>query len=83
MSIDSRLANPTILLLAAFRLRERRQNQAPDWRSTVGLSSLLAAANALPPRDPWSLPDLDPRDGLGRLLAEARQWQQEGGHGPA
>ena len=25
-----------------------------------------------PQREPWDLPDLEPRDGLARLLAEAR-----------
>ena len=77
MANDPRLLSVELLTLAAFRLRERRQSQPPDWRSSVGLSALLAAARALPQREPWDLPDLEPRDGLAGLLAEARSWDQE------
>ncbi len=34
-----------------------------------------------PQREPWDLPDLEPRDGLARLLAEARQWHKEDADG--
>jgi hypothetical protein len=81
MTTDARLTNVALLTLAAYRIQQRRQHQVPDWRSTEGLSALLAAARALPPREPWDLPDLEPRTGLGRLLAEARQWEQERNHG--
>lgn len=80
MSTDPRLQNTQLLTLAAMRLRERLK-QAPAWERTVGLCALLEAAKALPRRDPWDLPDLDPRDGLARLLIEARQWQKEGDRG--
>ena len=59
----------------------RRLRQRPDWRSTGGLSSLLAAANALPRRDPWSLPSVEDGGGLAGLLEEARQWHEERRHG--
>ena len=73
---DPRLAVGEVLYLAAFRLRKRRQHLVPDWRSTVGLSSLLAAAKALPERSPWSLPSVEEGGGLARLLAEARAWER-------
>jgi hypothetical protein len=76
MSVDPRLADMTLLALAAKRRLATRQR--PDWRSSVGLASLLAAAKALPRRDdPWAMPDLEPRDGLARLLEEARQWEED------
>jgi hypothetical protein len=77
MSSDSRLADPVLLALAARRCQARRQ--APDWQTSVGLASLLAAAKALPRRDPWALPDLGECDGLAGLLAEARL--RRGAHG--
>ena len=59
----------------------------PDqaWQQTQGLHALLQAAKALPPREPWDLPDLDPepQTGLGKLLVEARRSlaaQQHGGY---
>jgi hypothetical protein len=69
-NIDPRLADPVILALAAKRRQAKRQ--APDWRACEGISSLLAAARALPQRGPFTLPDLDECRGLERLLAEAR-----------
>ena len=77
MTIDPRLTNVPLLMLAAFRVQQRRQRQVPDWRCTEGISSLLAAARSLPPGGPWDLPDLESTEGLGRLLAEARQCQKE------
>lgn len=77
MPIDPRLENVSFLTLAAYRLQQRRQHQVPDWRHTAGLASLLEEARHLPQRSPWDLSALDERSGLGRLLAEARQWQQE------
>ena len=79
MNTDGRLADRTLLVLAAKRRLATRQ--APDWRCTEGISSLLAAAKALPQRDPWSLPTVEGCDGLTRLLQEARQWRKEGEHG--
>jgi hypothetical protein len=84
MSTDPRLTNVTLLTLAAFRVRERCQSgRGAAWEHTAGLSALLDAARqqALPQRAPWSLPDLDPCDGLARLLAEARQRQKGGDDG--
>jgi hypothetical protein len=81
MPTDPRLENSSLLMLAAFRLQQRRQQQVPDWRYTEGLASLLAASKAMPQRDPWDLPALDERSGLGRLLEEARQWQHGGDDG--
>jgi hypothetical protein len=75
--IDPRLASVPLLTLAAFRVQQRRQSQPPDWRYSVGISSLLAAAKALPQRDPWDLPDLEAHDGMARLLKEAREWQED------
>jgi hypothetical protein len=75
---DPRLADLTLLVLAAKRAHAARQ--APDWRQTEGLSALLAAARSLPQRDPWALPDFDETSGLGRLLAEARAWQPSQNH---
>jgi hypothetical protein len=79
MSVDPRLADMTILVLAAKRCQAARQ--APDWRTSEGLSSLLAAARSLPRRDPWDLSGVDTTTGMGKLLAEARTWQKgvEGG----
>jgi hypothetical protein len=77
MSADPRLQNVQLLTLAAFRIQQRRQHQVPDWRYTEGISSLLAAAKALPQRGPWELPDLEASGSMGRLLAEARQWEKE------
>ena len=79
MSVDARLADMTVLVLAAKRCQAARQ--APDWRQTEGLSALLAAARSLPQRDPWSLPSVEDGGGLAQLLAEARQWDQEQRHG--
>jgi hypothetical protein len=79
MSVDPRLADMTLLVLAARRRLALRQ--VPDWRTSVGLSSLLAAAKALPQRSPWALPALEECSGMTRLLAEARQWQEEHPHG--
>jgi hypothetical protein len=76
---DARLANVEFLILAAKRRLATRQ--IPDWRVSVGISSLLAAAKALPRRDPWSMPALDTTSGMGKLLAEARAWQKEDRHG--
>jgi hypothetical protein len=84
MTIDPRLANAALLTLAAYRVQQRRQvarTQPPNWQQTTGISALLEAARALPRRDPWAMPDLEPRDGLARLLAEARAWQKEERHG--
>ena len=81
MATDPRLLDTTLLTLAA--LRARRRQQVPDWPSTVGLSALLDAARSLPRRDPWAVDTLDTTSGLGKLLAEARQAQQERDGGPA
>jgi hypothetical protein len=73
MTTDPRLRDTSLLTLAAFRIRHRRQHQVPDWRSSEGLSSLLDAARSLPRRDdPWDLSGVDTTSGLGKLLAEAR-----------
>ena len=80
MTLDPRLAQVPLLVLAAMRARQRRQ--IDDWRHTEGLAALLQTANALRPRDPWALPALEECRGLARLLAEARQWP-EGRHGAA
>ena len=70
----------TLLVLAARRCQARQQ--APDWRTCEGISSLLAAARSLPRRDdPWALPDLAQAGSMGKLLAEARQWEKEHRHG--
>jgi hypothetical protein len=69
--IDHRLADMTLLLLAAKRRQAKRA--VPDWRTCEGLSALLEAARRLPPRDPCDVPTLDTTTGLGKLLAEARQ----------
>ena len=82
MATDPRLQDVAFLALAAYRLRERRQREVPDWRFTEGLASLLDIARRLPRRDdPWSLPDLEGGGSMGQLLAEARQWEQEHRHG--
>ena len=81
MATDPRLLHTALLTLAAYRLQQRRQHQAPDWRVSVGMSSLLDAARSLPRRDPWDLSGLDTSRGMGKMLAEARQWEQEHRHG--
>jgi hypothetical protein len=75
--LDPRLASPTLLALAAQRcLAQRTQPPPPaDWRMTEGLSSLLAYAKTLPPREPWALDDLSDT-GMGQLLREARLRQK-------
>ena len=78
MSVDYRLADMTLLVLAAKRRLATRQ--APDWRQSEGISALLAAAKALPRGRTWAVPDLD-GSGMAQLLAEARAWQQEHDHG--
>jgi hypothetical protein len=78
-SIDPRLADPVLLALAAKRCQAKQQ--APDWRTTVGLSALLDAAKHLPRRDPWDLTPVDTTSAMGTLLAEARQWEKEQPHG--
>jgi hypothetical protein len=77
MSVDPRLAHPVLLALAAKRVQARRQ--APDWRTTTGLASLLEAARALPTREPFALPSIEECTGLERLLAEARLKEGERG----
>jgi hypothetical protein len=77
MPIDSRLTDVSLLTLAAFRVQRRRQRAVPDWRQSVGLSSLLAAARSLPQRGPWELPALEAGGSMGQLLKEARQWQED------
>ena len=78
MATDPRLQNTALLALAAYRLRERRQREVPDWRFTEGLSSLLDIARRLPQRDPWDLPDLEhDQSGLAGLLREAREQARE------
>lgn len=77
MPTDPRLCDIQLLTLAAYRLQQRRQHQIPDWRSTEGLSALLAAARHLPQRGPWDLPDLEASGSMGKLLAEARQWEAD------
>jgi hypothetical protein len=73
MPLDPRLADVTLLVLAAKR---RRATRPPvDWRHTEGLFALLQAARALPPPGPWALPDLDDETGMGKLLREARARQ--------
>jgi hypothetical protein len=79
MPSDPRLENVQLLTLAAFRLQQRRQHQVPDWRSSVGLASLLDAARSLPARAPFALASLEECTGLERLLAEARL--KGGAHG--
>lgn len=75
MAVDPRLVDPVILALAAKR-RQARQ-QTPDWRTCEGLSSLLDAARHLPRREPFSLDGVDTSSGMGKLLAEARQWEAD------
>lgn len=81
MLSDPRLSNVQLLTLAAYRIQQRRQQHLPDWRYTEGISALLGAARSLPKRDPWDLEGVDTTSGLGKLLAEAQQWQQGGEHG--
>jgi hypothetical protein len=52
-----------------------------SWEHTCGLWSLLQAARALPPRDPWAMPDLEESGSMGELLRQARQQQEEQRHG--
>ena len=75
MPTDPRLADMTLLVLAARRCQAR--TQGPDWRQAEGLAALLAAARSLPQRGPWELPDLEAAGSMGRLLAEARQWEDD------
>ena len=50
------------------------------WERTAGLCALLQARALLPPRAPLDEAALEADDtGMGRLLREARQWQQERG----
>jgi hypothetical protein len=53
---------------------ENQLDPSAVWLRTDGLSSLLAAAEALglPQRDAWDMPDLEEEGPFGRLLAEAR-----------
>ena len=81
---DPRLADVVFLAVAARRAKAKRQASGglpPDWEQGVGLASLLEAGRALPQRGQGPtgthLPDLEPQGGLARMLAEARQWQQE------
>ena len=63
---------------------ERAEAYEPEtgWQHTEGLSALLAAAKALPQRDPWDMPSVeDDRSGLAKLLQEARQWEETHGGG--
>jgi hypothetical protein len=80
MSVDSRLADPILLVLAAKRRLAQRQ-AAPAWLESEGLAALLEAARSLPTREPFALPSVEESGGLAKLLAEARQWQKEDGHG--
>ena len=73
MTLDPRLTNVALLTLAAYRIRQRRQREVPDWRYGEGLASLLASARSLPQRSPWDLPDLESGNSMARLLAEARR----------
>jgi hypothetical protein len=66
-------------LVTRLALVEAALNPEDQWWKSEGLSSLLAAAKRLPPRDPWDLPDLEDAGSFGRLLKEARQWQEEHG----
>jgi hypothetical protein len=70
MSVDPRLADMTLLALAAKRRHAKRQ--VPDWRSSVGISQLLEAARSLPKREPFALPSVEECSGMEKLLAEAR-----------
>jgi hypothetical protein len=79
MPVDPRLTNVQLLTLAAYRLQQRLKHQVPDWRHTVGISSLLEAARSLPRRGPWDLEGVDTASGLGKLLAEARQKEDDRG----
>lgn len=64
-------------------VRLERLEEAYDpttaWERTQGLASLLAAARALPPVDPWDLPDLEQNSSFGHLLQEARARQEQEG----
>jgi hypothetical protein len=77
MPSDPRLADMTLLVLAARRCQAR--HQVPDWRTTEGLAALLQAARSLPTRAPFALPSLEECYGLEKLLAEARL--KGAGHG--
>ena len=84
MATDPRLQDVQLLAVAAYRVHQRREaarKQPPDWRFSVGISTLLEAARALPRRDPWTMPTVEDGGGLARLLQEARQWQEERDHG--
>jgi hypothetical protein len=81
MPVDPRLRDVQLLVLAAYRLQQRRQHQAPRWQDTEGLCALLEASRRLPHREPFALPDLDECTGMAKLLKEARQWEKEHPHG--
>ena len=78
MRCDPRLANLTVLVLAAKRRQAARH--VLGWERTEGLAALLAA-KPLPtrddPDDPWPMHDGDMGTGLGKMLAEARARQPE------
>src|SRR5215510_3558750 len=77
------LTCPKNSLASAFMRAGRKLEQyaaaQPDqaWQHNGGLSSLLQAAKALPPREPWDVERVDPADatGLTKLLLEAKQRQ--------
>jgi hypothetical protein len=75
VSVDARLADLTVLVLAAKRCQAKQQ--VPGWRQSEGLAALLQAAKALPPRGPWELLDLEAAGSMGKLLAEARRWEDD------
>jgi hypothetical protein len=80
MALDPRLANETLLRLAAFRLQNGPRPLLPSWQETDGLAALLAYASRLPPCAPEDVPGVrEDAPGLGGLLWAARQWQQEHG----
>jgi hypothetical protein len=78
MKVDPRLADVTLLALAAKR---RLAMRPAAWEQTEGLCTLLEAARHLPKRGPWAMPDLESDTGMGKLLREARQGQEEHRHG--
>jgi|SoiMethySBSTD1v2_1073268.scaffolds.fasta_scaffold1703768_2 hypothetical protein len=58
------------------RLRALEAQFDPPWPRAPGLAALVDAARTLPRPEPWddALWKDGPHTGLGRLLAEARQW---------
>jgi len=56
-------------------------NPAQAWHHAEGLAALLEAARRLPQRDPFALPEVESRTGMGTLLKEARRrlGQEEAG----